>query len=126
VEATSPAPQPILIDYSPFICQTGRPCAGCLDYHERKRKAKEEAAVAVGEASKKSRSGSETSSSEDPISEDGEDDAPEDAEEDDKASEDNSSDSSPITPVRVLYSHPCVLLSCNSWSPRIWVRVWNC
>ena len=37
--------QPILIDYSPFVCQSGRPCAGCLDYHERKRQAVEAAAL---------------------------------------------------------------------------------
>jgi len=44
VEVTSP--QAILIDYSPFVCTSGRPCAGCLEYYAYKSRV-EAAAVAA-------------------------------------------------------------------------------
>ncbi|KAG2649984.1 hypothetical protein PVAP13_1NG182300 [Panicum virgatum] len=72
VATTSPVP--ILIDYSPFICQMGRPCAGCFEYHERKRKAEEAARVAT--PTKKTRSRGGSSSFEDPFSESSEESDP--------------------------------------------------
>ena len=89
---------PIVINYSPFIYESGRPCAGCLDYHECKCKVEEAAAVAA--AMKKSRSGIGSSSSEAPILESAEDDdaeEEEDAEENDNNSEDNNTDLSLLT-----------------------------
>ena len=40
------SPQAILIDYSPFVCASGRPCAGCLEYYAYKSRV-EAAAVAA-------------------------------------------------------------------------------
>ncbi|KAG2658523.1 hypothetical protein PVAP13_1KG255070 [Panicum virgatum] len=56
-EVTSPVA--VLIDYSPFVCQAGRVCQGCRDYHEAKRKA-EPGAAADATAKKKARSGAES------------------------------------------------------------------
>ena len=49
------SPQAILIDYSLFVCMSGRPCAGCREYYVAKCRA--EAAAA---AAKKMPSGSDS------------------------------------------------------------------
>ena len=125
MEVTSPPA--ILIDYSPFVCASGRPCAGCLDYHERKRQAVEAATALKNRgtrspvASNRSRSpllvGSEDEDGEEEGQQgEGEADSDEvegDQEEEDADSDkaeakqgkeggdfdDNNSDSSPLTPV---------------------------
>ena len=39
------SPHAILIDYSLFVCMSGRPCAGCREYYAAKRRAEAQAVV---------------------------------------------------------------------------------
>jgi len=109
VEITSP--HTTCIDYSPFICEAGRPCAGCREYYEWKRNAEKATAMKKGSsssplASNRSMSplsdGSEDEDLEDEVEQDedeGDSDEEQEQDAEDGDSDDNYSDSPPLTPV---------------------------